>query len=315
MGSVLDPNIAMAIEWLVLLRSGEASAADRAAFEAWRASDPRHEEASRQMSGVLAPVERLRQSGVSSQVMGRAVSRASRRAALRSAFMFAGVSATAGLLGWEVVRQSDFTADQRTGIAQRRESILPQGGALVLDARTAVDIATDEASRPLVTLRRGRLLADTIAHPAAVVVRTHEGEIHASGARFVAQALEQQTRLTVVGGQAIATLASGGRVQVATGQQLVLNAGAQPTLAPARGTEDMWTRGIMVMNNEPLGELVAVLQNYRSGLLRVDDAAARIKVSGVFSLDDTDGTLHALARTQPVRISERTKYWVTISAA
>jgi transmembrane sensor len=112
-----------------------------------------------------------------------------------------------------------------------------------------------------------------------------------------------------------ASLASGDRVQVATGQQLLLHAGTRPEILPARGTEDLWTRGIVVMNNEPLGELVAVLQNYRPGLLRVDDEAARIKVSGVFSLDDTDSTLRALARTQPVRISERTKYWVTISAA
>jgi transmembrane sensor len=314
-GSVLDPNIARAIDWMVLLRSGEASAADQAAFEAWRASDPRHEEASRQMCSVLAPVERLRHSGVSSQVMGRAVSRASRRAALRSAFMFTGVSVSAGLLGWQVVQESDFTADERTGIAQRRESLLPKGGALVLDARTAVDIATDEASRQLVTLRRGRLLADTIGHTAALILRTDEGVIHASGARFVAQALEDKTKLTVVGGKVSAALASGDRVQVASGQQLVLSARAQPTLAPARGAEDLWTRGFMILNNEPLGELVAVLQNYRSGLLRIDEEAARIKVSGVFSLDDTDSTLRALASTQPVRVNERTKYWVTISAA
>jgi transmembrane sensor len=314
-GSVLDPNLAKAIEWMVLLRSGEASAADQAAFEAWRASDPRHDEASRRMASLLAPVRQLKQSGVSSKVMGRAVSRASRRAALRSAFMVAGVSATAGLLGWQVVRRSDFTADESTGIAQRRESPLPQGGSLVLDARTAVDFSADAGAGSIVTLRRGRMLADTTLQAAALVVRTPEGSLQASGARFVAQALEARTKLTVIGGQVTASLASGDRVQVATGQQLLLHAGARPEILPARGTEDLWTRGIVVMNNEPLGELVAVLQNYRPGLLRVDDEAARIKVSGVFSLDDTDSTLRALARTQPVRISERTKYWVTISAA
>lgn len=315
MGSALDPNVAKAIEWMVLLRSGEAGAADRAAFEAWRASDPQHDVASRQLAHALGPIRRLKQSGVSSSVMGRAVSRASRRAALRSAFMVAGMSATAGLLGWQVVRQSDFIADESTGIAQRRESPLPDGGSLVLDARTAVDIATDATHQRIVTLRRGRMLADTLATTAALVVRTPEVSIHASGARFVAQALEDQTKVTVIGGHVTAAIASGGRVEVATGDQLLLAAGTQPQVAPARGTEDLWTQGIMVMNNEPLGDLVATLQNYRPGLLRVDDAAASIKVSGVFSLDDTDSTLRALARTQPVRVTERTKYWVTISAA
>jgi transmembrane sensor len=60
---------------------------------------------------------------------------------------------------------------------------------------------------------------------------------------------------------------------------------------------------------------VAALQPYRTGVLRIDPKAAQIRVSGVFSLDDTDGTLRALAQTQPVRVLERTSYWVTISAA
>ena len=315
MGSALDPTVAKAIEWMVLLRSGEAGTDDRAAFEAWRASDPRHEEASRQLAHLLGPLRRLKQSGVSSAVMSRAVSRASRRAALRSAFMFAGVSATAGLLGWQVVRQSDFTADQSTGIAQRRESPLPDGGSLVLDARTAVDIAANAPQQPVVTLRRGRVLADTLSTNAQLVLRTREASIRASGARFVAQAREASTKVTVIGGHVTAATDAGERVEVATGEQLLLAAGVRPQLMPARGTEDLWTQGIVVMNNEPLSELVAALQNYRPGLLRIDGDAARIKVSGVFSLDDTDSTLRALARTQPVRISERTKYWVMISAA
>ncbi|HEY9106298.1 MAG TPA: DUF4880 domain-containing protein [Roseateles sp.] len=314
MGSSLDPSLSAAIEWMVLLRSGEASADDHAAFDAWLASDARHAEAVRQLSERLTPFRRLQESGVSSAALGQAVSRASRRAALRSVFMLAGVSTT-GLLTWQVSR-SDFTADERTGIAQRRESLLPDGGGtLVLDARTAVDVATDAAQQRVVTLRRGRVLVDASASTAALVVRTGASTLHASGARFVAQALDARTKLTVTAGRVTAATASGARLQVDTGQQLLLNDGGQPVLQQARGTEDLWTRGIVAMNDEPLGELVAELQNYRSGLLRIDDAAARIRISGVFSLDDTDSTLRALASTQPVRISERTKYWVTVLAA
>lgn len=314
MGSSLDMNLSAAIEWMVLLRSGEASAADHAAFDAWLASDARHAEAVRQLSERLAPFRRLQESGVSSATLGQAASRASRRAALRSVFMLAGVSTT-GWLTWQVGR-SDFTADQRTGVAQRRESLLPDGGGtLMLDARTAVDVATDAVRQRVVTLRRGRMLADTRTSAAALLVHTCEASFHASGARFMAQAHDERTKLVVMEGRVTATTESGERVQVAAGQQLLLNEGERPALEPARGAADLWTRGIVAMNDEPLGELVAELQNYRSGLLRIDDAAARIRISGVFSLDDTDSTLRALASTQPVRISEHTKYWVTISAA
>lgn len=314
MGS-MDPNLAKAVEWMVLLRSGEATAGERAAFEAWRASNPSHEAASRQLAHALGPVNQLKARGVPSAAIGKAISRASRRAALRSAFAFAGVGTGVGLLGWHVLQASDLTADQSTGIAQRRQSPLPEGGSLVLDARTAVDISANAPHQQTVTLRRGRVLADTLSTATALVVRTPEGSIQASGARFVAQAFNQQTRVTVLGGRVTAATPSGERLEIATGRQLVLAAAAQPQVASARGTEDLWTQGIVVMNNEPLGDLVAALQGYRPGLLRIDDEAARIKVSGVFSLDDTDSTLRALARTQPVRITERTSYWVTISAA
>lgn len=313
MGSVLDPSLLKAIEWMVLLRSGEAGAADQAAFDAWRASDPRHAQAVQQLSERLSPFRQLQDSGVSSAALGQAASRASRRAALRSVFMLAGVSTT-GVLAWRVGR-SDLMADERTGVAQRRESLLPGGGSVVLDARTAMDVSSDASQQRILTLHRGRMLADTGADSPALLVRTCEGTLHASGARFVAQVSDERTKVVVMAGRVTAATESGERVQVDAGQQLLLDEGARPALQPASGAADLWTRGLMAMNDEPLGELVAELRNYRSGLLRIDDAAARIRISGVFSLDDTDSTLRALASTQPVRISERTKYWVNITAA
>jgi transmembrane sensor len=57
------------------------------------------------------------------------------------------------------------------------------------------------------------------------------------------------------------------------------------------------------------------LRDYRPGVLRVEPRAAQIRISGVFSLDDTERTLRVLAETQPVRVNTRTPYWVTIESA
>jgi transmembrane sensor len=310
----LDPSVAKAVEWMVLLRSGEASPNQIDAFKAWCASHPSHEAATQRIAQALGPFERLAQHGVRGAVIQQTISRAGRRAVLRSALACAGIGAS-GLLGLQAAREYDVLADQRTGIAQRRQMPLPDGGTLLLDARTAVDLALDD-TQSAVTLRRGRLLADATIHKTLpLLVQTPQGRIQGDGARFVAQALDRQTRVTVLSGTVVATTHAGEQVQATENRQILLGASVAPQTLAARGTEALWTQGLVAMDNEPLGDLVAALQPYRTGVLRIDPKAAGIRVSGVFSLDDTDSTLRALAQTQPVRILERTSYWVTISAA
>jgi transmembrane sensor len=46
--------------------------------------------------------------------------------------------------------------------------------------------------------------------------------------------------------------------------------------------------------------------------LRCDPLAADLRISGVFSLTDTDRALESLALALPVTVAYRTRYWVTI---
>ncbi|WP_243457380.1 FecR/PupR family sigma factor regulator [Ottowia testudinis] len=64
-----DPIAARAIAWMVQLRSGEASAADHAAFDAWRRADPRHEAAATRMERALGRLNELPQGLAPRQAM------------------------------------------------------------------------------------------------------------------------------------------------------------------------------------------------------------------------------------------------------
>ena len=122
-------------------------------------------------------------------------------------------------------------------------------------------------------------------------------------------------QVTAIKGRVALVSPSGARVEVASGEHATLAARRAPTVAAARGTEALWTRGLVAMDNQPLGELIEAMRDYRPGVLRVDRHAAQIRISGVFSLDDTERALRALAETQPVRVNTRTPYWVTIESA
>ena len=64
-----------------------------------------------------------------------------------------------------------------------------------------------------------------------------------------------------------------------------------------------WTEGVLDVRDEPLGDVVAALGAWRKGLLRVSPAAARLRVFGVFRLNDTTQALQALVDTQPIRVT------------
>jgi transmembrane sensor len=314
-----EPEMARAIEWMLLLRSGSADGEAVAGHRAWRSEHPSHEAAWERVSKALGAFETLRQRGVPGVVVRQTVGTASRRGALRATLGLAGmgvVGGGAGMLGLRMVEQQGLLADQHTGLAQRRQESLPDGGSLWLDARTAVDVAFENGQREL-TLHHGRMLVRSSAAGAGLLqVRTAAGSLTAGDSRFVVQARrDRPLQVTAISGSVILTSATGEKVEVPEGRRLVAAAGRPVHTAAARGTESLWTRGLVSLDNEPLGELVESLQDYRSGMLRVSERAAQLRVSGVFSLDDTDRTLRALAETQPLRIAASTRYWVTIDLA
>jgi len=314
-----DPTLSMAIEWMVLLRSGHLGTQERASFDAWRAANPAHQEACERINKALGAFNMLRERGISGQLALKTVQGLSRRSVMRTTLCLAGLGAGAGggMLGWQVANEQGLLADHSTGLAQRHQQSLPDGSSVWMDARTAVDVAVNAGQQTL-TLHHGRLLVQTAAATQVPVqVRTPQGQVSASGAQFVVQQRRdtEVLHVTALKGTVDVTPTAGPRVQVPAGRRATLAPRSAPTLAAARGNESLWTRGLVAMTNQPLGELIEALRDYRPGMLRVDPRAAQIPISGIFSLDDTEGTLRTLAETQPVRISARTSYWVTVEAA
>ena len=87
------------------------------------------------------------------------------------------------------------------------------------------------------------------------------------------------------------------------GQMLAVNAGA-----------DAWTRGMLVLDNVRLGDMVRELNRYRRGHLGVDPDVADLRISGSFALNNVELALNSLLPALPVQIEQHTPWWVTVSA-
>ena len=300
-----------AVEWFLIEQSGQATLDELAASARWRARDPEHLRAwhkVQQVSGQLEHAAALLPPGVAAPVLRRP----QRRAAMQALLALMTVPAA-----WMLYRQ-DVLADYSSAIGQRRELVLPDGGRLLLDTDSAVDLAYSRDQR-LLTLRRGALLVATRPDHAGrrpFIVATRHGRIRALGTRFIVRLDDAGSHVTVLEHAVqIAPRAPSATVRrVEAGWQSRFDADHASLPVAAKPQADAWTQGMLMVQDMRLDAFAAELARYRPGLLRVESEVAGLRLTGAFRLDDTDTVLDSLTRMLPVDVLYRSRYWVTIAA-
>lgn len=308
----LSNELESAIDWMVLLSSGDVAPSDRVRFERWRVEDPRHGVAWEAVSSALQGTFRALGEGDE-----RAAARAvlshppARRRVLRAMVVLA---LTAGGVATVVDRQvplRTLSADFRTGTGERRAMMLSDGSELTLNARSAVNLSFSDSERRI-HLRAGSVyvrVASDAARP--FIVASEDGEVQALGTIF---------SVTRNDAGSIASVVEHSVHVRAAGQQTVLLAGEGvlfSTSGLGKSTTELadaaaWHGGMLVVHNEPLGTVIEALRAYRRGIVRITPAAARLRVLGAFHLDDTDRTLESLRQTLPIHISALGPWFVSI---
>ncbi|WP_315123423.1 FecR domain-containing protein [Comamonas antarctica] len=307
-----------AIEWLVEMRSGRAGERERAALAHWLCADPRHRQAWQRLGGALdatfdsgGRAPDMRASTVDAALQ-RATARAGgRRRMLRGALGLGGVGLGTAWLAQGSGLLPDWRADLHTATGERRSVTLADGSHLELDARTSVDIDFRAGQRTIL-LRQGQLLArlgSTQEPP--FVARSRHGEARAQGTRFLLRQEQERTLALALEGD-LALRSGGESALLQPGRSAYLDGSsvAMAGLPAIPEAATAWVRGLLQAEDMPLGEVLAALKPYRLGFMRVSPQAARLRVTGVYGLDDSDATLQALADTLPIAIHRHSGGWL-----
>lgn len=307
--SILDEAAA----WLVQLHASDVSAEDRQAWKRWHDRSPAHAQAWSRAERLLGRLGDL-PSDLARPVLGRNHD-AMRRQMLGKLAVMLSVAPAA----WTAWRYGpEWSADYRTATGEQRSLTLADGSAIVLNTATALDVRFDAQQRHL-HLLRGEILIETAkdsytpARP--FLVESAQGVMRALGTRFSVQQLDGRTRLTVLEGAVEIQLRD------ATSSELIVRAGEAADftrshideLRPATDASVAWSRGMLIADAMPLGELVAELSRYRSGVMRCDPRVAGIAVSGAFPISNIERSLSMLQTTYPVKVAYATRFWVSIS--
>ena len=303
--AVSTATLDAAIAWRLRMESGEVDARGQEAFGRWLDAAADHRRAWQQLESLDGRFAAVDASARSVLLRARPAPRAARGIAGALLLVCAGLLAVNRYLPLP-----DLLADQVTATGERREMILSDHTRLMLDTRSAVDVAFGQDERRLV-LRRGGILVET-GHGdlRPFVVQTGDGELRPLGTRFIVRSDAGGTSLIVLADVVAAKAAGGVEQHVSAGQSLRLRAGERPrTAAPGA---DAWTHGMLAADDMRLADVVAELGRYRPGVLAVDPRLAELRVTGSFPLHDIDLATQALAQTLPLRVQRRSDWWITL---
>ncbi|PHV15199.1 hypothetical protein CSQ90_19455 [Janthinobacterium sp. BJB303] len=315
MSTAIDARAAReAAHWMMRLQGGELDAAARQGLDGWRAAHPDHETAWQRAEQVCRAFGML-PAPLALPVLDRPAG-AARRAALKTLALLI----VAGPAGWSMLKVAPWqawTAELRTATGEIRRLALADGSALGLNTASAADIVFS-ASLRLVLLRAGEIHVatspDALGRP--FIVRTSNGSIRALGTRFTVRQddglLGARTRVAVSQGAVEVRPAEGSPVIVQAGWQASFDASAAGAPQPLAPRADAWLKGLLYADDAPLADVLAQLARYRHGVVRCDPAVARLRVSGVYQLHDTDQLLSLLQSSLPIRVRRHSRFWISL---
>lgn len=309
----IDPIVLeQASLWMARLWSDDISEAQREACLAWRQASPEHERAWQQLQAIDGRLAALPSHAARSELFS-----SSYEVSRRGLLQWGGLAVLLGGLGVGLPRTPQWQrqfADYATGIGESRELTLSDGTELLLDTDTAINVSFDTHQRRVHLLRGGVLITTAKTPDArALSVMTQEGDSTPLGTRFSVQQHSNSTQVAVYEGRvALERRGSAERMTLDAGQQAAMNAERVTPPEPLYPAELARFQGRLVAQGMRVAEVADALARYRHGVVRYAPEVADLRVSGVFSLRDTDRALASLADALSLQVVYRTPLWVTI---
>lgn len=307
-GNAIDREAA---QWVARGHAG-LSASEQAAFETWRAADPRH---SGSYLRALA-IEKLAVQAAQGELpvpvsapvatAADAVARPSRRRFMAGA-MAAGVAAIAGLSTHMLSGAARIAAER----GEIRNVALSDGSAAILNSGSTIAVAM-QPDRRVINLVTGDAWFD-VAHDKARPFEVRHGafRVRAVGTAFQVSARADGMEVTVTEGR-VAVLQDGRDASIATlsaGDRLTVGkAGlAKERLDATRIQQHLaWQQGMIVLDGDLLGEAVDNVNRYNETQIRIDSPHLLTRrVYGTFRTRDPEGLAAALAVALDARVDQQ----------
>lgn len=336
-----------ASEWVALLASGDASAEDRAACDAWLREHPSHQAAFDQVNRTW---DRLRLMGdkvrdtipadLDPKAMARCFTAPEKRPRRRKRLTWA--AAAAAVLVVTIVGTLLYPFDAstlyRTEVGQRMTLTLPDRSTVELNTDTELRVAYSDRARRI-ELRRGEAFFDVVRDSnRPFVVEAGQGAIRAVGTGFVVRMQNEAVKVTVTEGVVEVTHGAIDRDDVS--RPAADDAGDPPpavspaklrvgqraeydrrvvsvaALPPKELDRDLaWRQGLLIFDGQTLDEVVREVGRYTDTRLIVADSDLQeLRVGGAFRAGDLEAVLEFFEKGLNVSVNRDTPRTIYLTA-
>jgi transmembrane sensor len=323
----MDERVAEAAFWRIRLADEPLTPAEQAALERWLAADPLNHDAFDAVGAAWGEVEAAAATPAMMAMRSRAfddLRQVQRTRWLRSWSPLRRAAAVAAVLlvvcaigaGWVIARSPH---SYQTAVGERRVIVFPDGSKASLDGATTVRVLYGRERRQF-WLDGGRAKFEVAKDPLRpFTVGAGDKLVVATGTEFSVELLRRQVRVVLYEGHVAVMDARAGR------EPELLKVGARPAeqlLTPGRelvaapegvrvvetdpARSLSWEGGQLIFDNEPLGSAVERINRYAEEPLAVAaDAAAAVRISGVFTAGDTQAFVSGVTAVFPVRATSQ----------
>ncbi len=322
--------------WFARQENNALNDADKLIFDDWLAASERHRAVYHEVSGVwqeTALLERpvlhnaarpltVRETAAQNRNTGRQTGRASGQQAGAFSFMRPLTAAVGFMLcfalGGSYIYDvpTRIKADAYTATGQSKYVSLPDGSTAELNTSSAIEILYTPQERAIRLLKGEALFTVAPDKTRPFRILTREGGVTALGTIYAVKQDKNSTDVTVLES----------KVQI-TGNgddapQAVLHANEQASFtgtavseihAVDSDTETAWRRGKLIVNDRPLEEVIAELNRYHPGTIRITDSTiGRLRISGVFETRETANAVKDLENALHIRSTRLSDYIILL---
>lgn len=349
-GPESDDRLEQATQWFMRVRSEDARVEDLPELKRWIDSDPRNEQAYRQVAGAWAGIGAHAATPEIMVARRNALDNAHRAASRRwsvrgwcSQHLALAASVMVAVIGTALyfyLQQGVYT----TGIGEQRALRLEDGSVVTLDAKSRVRVAYGDGVR-LLMLEWGRARFDVARDPVRQFrVQAGDQTIVAHGTQFNVERVADTVLVTLLEGRvAVTGITTASRpaakqatvtdgtsvpapeqktsatpvVELTAGQGLEVRANGSATLVPQVDVQraTAWQSGRLFFDNEPLASAAERMNRYSKLQIEVSPSVASLEVSGVFTAGDADAFVEAISTYFPVHVERTGGSGIQLSAA
>jgi transmembrane sensor len=303
-------------EWWVRVHRGNLNKTEQRQFQLWLSASPSHQVAFDEVGHFWQELD-----GIKTFLPAAALTTKPRRR-ITSPWQ-RGISALAAcMLVFVLYRPISLMlrADERTGIAETRTVQLADGSTVLMNSETALAVNLTSNTREL-ELLQGEAQFTVSPDPSRPFrVRAGNGTVTALGTAFNIHLSPQGTDVTVTQHR-VAVKLDGESPNAPT--QTLVDEGQQVAYASESGLSAVktidthiataWQQGKLIVQDRPLGEVIAELNHYHRGYFLVaDPAIAQHRINGVFYTGKPIAALNAIEAFQHLKSTRLSHYLVLL---